>query len=152
MRDLVRTTVVFTRTVVPFTVMAEMLAQAAAVLVPGETVVALRDVHARKWIRYECEPITLELRAQRDPARPNEVRVSIRNRGQLPARSNGAEEPGRHQGVAHQNLVVAAEMGERLLHGQAGTGTPPPVGDRVAGAEQHPRRDPQPMSAGRHLL
>jgi acyl transferase domain-containing protein/phosphopantetheinyl transferase len=67
--------------VVPFTVMAEMLAQAAAVLVPGEVVVGLREVRANRWIPYEDGPVALELRAVRDPERPEQVRVTIKNRG-----------------------------------------------------------------------
>ena len=67
--------------VVPFTVMAEMLAQAAAVLVPGKVVIGLRDVQANRWLAYgEDGPVALEVRADREPDR-NEVRVAIRNRG-----------------------------------------------------------------------
>ena len=62
--------------VVPFTIMAEMLAQAAAMLVPGRTLVALRDLQASRWVAYEAEPFDLELRAACDPARPGEVRVA----------------------------------------------------------------------------
>ena len=50
--------------VLPFTVMAEMLAQAAARLVPGKPLVGLRDVQARRWIRYEDEPVALEIVAR----------------------------------------------------------------------------------------
>src|SRR5262249_38941634 len=59
--------------VVPFTVMAEMLAQAAVALVPGTAVTAFRDVQAHRWIRYEDDPVTLEITAERDPSRPDEV-------------------------------------------------------------------------------
>jgi acyl transferase domain-containing protein/phosphopantetheinyl transferase/acyl carrier protein len=79
--------------VVPFTVMAEMLAQAAAVLVPDRALIALRDVQAHKWIRYEDEPIMLELRAHRDPSRPDEVRVAIVNKGSKIARRPAGEGP-----------------------------------------------------------
>ncbi len=68
--------------VVPFTVMAELLAQAAALLVPGQVVVGMKDVRAIRWLPYgEAEAIALEVRAERDPARPQEVRVAIKNRG-----------------------------------------------------------------------
>jgi acyl transferase domain-containing protein/phosphopantetheinyl transferase (holo-ACP synthase) len=67
--------------VVPFTVMAEMLAQAASVLVPDGVVISLREVQAFKWIRYEDEPVILELRAERDEAAPDQVRVEIENKG-----------------------------------------------------------------------
>ena len=67
--------------VLPFSVMAEMLAEAAARLVPGKLLVALRNVRAHKWIRYEVEPVALELRATLDPDRPDSVKVAIHNRG-----------------------------------------------------------------------
>jgi hypothetical protein len=67
--------------VVPFTVMTEMLAQAAAKLVPGRAVVGFRDVQAHRWIRYEEHPVDLEIRAECIPGRPDEVRVAIFNRG-----------------------------------------------------------------------
>ncbi|HEV3168612.1 MAG TPA: beta-ketoacyl synthase N-terminal-like domain-containing protein [Isosphaeraceae bacterium] len=85
--------------VLPFTVMTEMLAQAAAVLVPGQTLVALRDVQAHRWIRYESEPIALEIQAVRASVRPDEVRVEIANRGPLSAPRPVAEGPA-VQGVA----------------------------------------------------
>jgi len=66
--------------VVPFTVMVEILAQAASVLLPDLTVVALRDVQAHRWIRYEQEPVKLEVRAERDASHPDEVRVQLYNR------------------------------------------------------------------------
>lgn len=79
--------------VVPFTVMAEMLAQAAAVLVPGRALLALRSVQANRWIRYEEEPIALEIRAKRDPGKPDEVRVAIYNPGAPETRRAGADGP-----------------------------------------------------------
>jgi phosphopantetheinyl transferase/malonyl CoA-acyl carrier protein transacylase len=91
--------------VVPFTIMAEMLAQAAAVLAPGLRVLALRDVQASRWVPYEAAPSELELRATCDPARPGEVRVALRPRG------------GRRGEVAFEGLVVFA----------AATPEPPPA-------------------------
>jgi len=67
--------------VVPFAVMAEMLAEAGAALVPGGTLVALRDVQAHRWIKYEDDPVTLEIRARRVKTDPDAVRVEIFNRG-----------------------------------------------------------------------
>ncbi len=66
--------------VLPFTVMAEMLVEAAARLHPEAKVVGLRNVKARRWIRYEDQPIRLEVQAEVDPARPGEVRVCLYNR------------------------------------------------------------------------
>ena len=67
--------------VLPFTVMAEMLAQAAARLAPAMVLTGLREVHARRWIRYEEAPIALEVVAEVDPNRPGEIRASLFNRG-----------------------------------------------------------------------
>lgn len=66
--------------VLPFTVMAEMLAQVAARLAPGKVLVGLRDVRARRWVRYEDGPIPLEVVA-RAGEHEGEVRASLFNRG-----------------------------------------------------------------------
>ncbi len=80
--------------VLPFTVMAEMIAQAAAVLAPGHVLVGLREVEARRWIKYEEEPFALELRATRDPARPLEVHVGIHGKpGGSGTRRANADQP-----------------------------------------------------------
>ena len=74
--------------VLPFSVMAEMLAQAGGRLAPeGWVLVGLQDVVAHKWIRYEEDgPVTLEVRAtvvsQPDPT-SCVVRVAIGNRGTI---------------------------------------------------------------------
>lgn len=79
--------------VLPFSVMAEMLAEAAARLVgPGVQLVALRNVRAHRWVRFEDGPIALEVHARRDPSRPDEVRVAIRNPGRA-AINAGVELP-----------------------------------------------------------
>ncbi|QDV34368.1 polyketide synthase [Tautonia plasticadhaerens] len=67
--------------VLPFTVMAEMLAEASARLVPGGVLVGLRDVRARRWVRYEDAPTLLEIVAEADPDRPGEVRAGLFHRG-----------------------------------------------------------------------
>ncbi len=72
--------------VLPFSVMAEMLAQAAARLVPaGWSLVALRAVRAHKWVRYDEDgPSTLELRADVVPGTDSTeqvVRVAIHHQG-----------------------------------------------------------------------
>jgi acyl transferase domain-containing protein/phosphopantetheinyl transferase len=81
--------------VLPFTVMAEILAEAAAVLAPGRTVVALRDVVASKWIRYEETPVALEIRATSDTERLDEFRAEIHKKGQGLNRSDGPVVSGR---------------------------------------------------------
>jgi len=84
--------------VLPFSIMAEILAEAAARLVPRSTLVALRGVRAHKWIRYEDEPVHLEIRAVADRERPGTVRVAIHNRG--PARATRDAEAAVFEGEA----------------------------------------------------
>jgi hypothetical protein len=71
--------------VLPFAVMAEMSAQAAALVVPrGLTLLKLTRLRAHKWVRYEDEPVVLELRGRSELAPvPGEehVRVGLFNRG-----------------------------------------------------------------------
>jgi acyl transferase domain-containing protein/phosphopantetheinyl transferase len=69
--------------VLPFAVMAEMTAQVAALVVdPGLVLTGLKGVRAHKWVRYEEQPVHLELRGQRVES-PDEDRVwvGIFNRG-----------------------------------------------------------------------
>ena len=71
--------------VLPFAVMAEMAAQAAAMIVsPDLALVRLIHVKANKWVRYENEPVFVEIRAWREASDdPGEerVRISLYNRG-----------------------------------------------------------------------
>jgi phosphopantetheinyl transferase len=71
--------------VLPFAVMAEMTAQAAALAVtPGLVLTGLTQVRAHKWVRYEDEPVYLELRGRRAPSSDDErFWVGIFNRGPL---------------------------------------------------------------------
>jgi acyl transferase domain-containing protein/phosphopantetheinyl transferase len=65
----------------PLTLSLEMLAEAAAELVPNRRVVGLRDVQANRWIAVADEPIELEITATRLASRTDVdiVRVSITN-------------------------------------------------------------------------
>jgi acyl transferase domain-containing protein len=69
--------------VLPFAVMAEMAAEAAALVVaPGLVLTGLREVRAHKWVRYEASPVCLEFRGHRVESGDDErVRVGIYNRG-----------------------------------------------------------------------
>lgn len=65
--------------VMPLTMSMEMLAEAAAVLSPGQRLLGMRDIRAHRWIALEGERLTLELVARRDPAASGqEVYVQIR--------------------------------------------------------------------------
>jgi hypothetical protein len=71
--------------VLPFAVMAEMVAQAAAPVVPpGLVLTSLAQLVAYKWVRYEEEPVVLELRGRCEPspdAGEHRVRIALFNRG-----------------------------------------------------------------------
>jgi acyl transferase domain-containing protein/phosphopantetheinyl transferase (holo-ACP synthase) len=69
--------------VLPFAVMAEMTAQVAALAVtPGLVLTGLDGVKARRWVRYEDEPVFLEIHGQRvSQSSDPRVRVAIFNRG-----------------------------------------------------------------------
>jgi acyl transferase domain-containing protein/phosphopantetheinyl transferase (holo-ACP synthase) len=70
--------------VLPFAVMAEMTAQVAALVVtPGLVLISINHVRAHKWVRYEEEPVHLELHGRREPSNGDVERVwvGIFNRG-----------------------------------------------------------------------
>ncbi len=91
--------------VVPFAMMAEMAAQAGALVAsPGLRLVRVVDALARRWVRYEDEPIVLELHADRRESSDDErIRVAIHNRG-----IEGREQPGR--AVFEAVVVFAATV------------------------------------------
>lgn len=65
--------------VVPFTMSMEMLAEAAATLMPGKHVVGMRDIRASRWIALTKNHVTLQLTAKRKAATlGDEVEVQLR--------------------------------------------------------------------------
>ena len=69
--------------VLPFAVMAEMTAQVAALVVEeGLVLTGLNAVKAHKWVRYENDPVYLELRGNRVSSdHDDRIWVGIFNRG-----------------------------------------------------------------------
>ena len=65
--------------VVPFTMLAEMMAQAATVLVPDAVLAEMRSVRVNRWLALDQGPVTMEMRAQRKSA--TEVSVQIVQQG-----------------------------------------------------------------------
>jgi malonyl CoA-acyl carrier protein transacylase len=68
----------------PFMPMAfslEMMAEAAAFLLPGRTVIGLKRVRLQRWIPFDDEPITLELTARVHREDPSAVAIEIRDLG-----------------------------------------------------------------------
>jgi len=68
--------------VVPMTVSLEIMAEAAAALLPGLRVVGLRRVYCSRWITVSERPTLLQIKARAVPATsgPDQVEVEIRFR------------------------------------------------------------------------
>ncbi len=65
--------------VLPLTMSMEILAEAAAVLMPGRVLVGMRDIKANDWIRVDETPVSLQISARTMPNSTHEVSVQIRN-------------------------------------------------------------------------
>lgn len=76
--------------VVPLTITMEVLAEGAALVVPGKVVVGMRDVRATRWLTLEHGELEIEIKAEIESG-PDRVRVSIRHRSQDPLRPICAE-------------------------------------------------------------
>jgi acyl transferase domain-containing protein len=76
--------------VLPLTMSMEILAEAAAVLMPGQVLVGMRDILGRHWIRVDDSPVQLEISARRSTGSPSEVLVQIRNLSESPDRKGPA--------------------------------------------------------------
>jgi acyl transferase domain-containing protein len=72
-------------TVLPLTMSMEILAEAAAALMPGQVLVGMRNVRANHWIQVDDTPINLHISAQVLPDSGNEVSVQVRNSSAGPA-------------------------------------------------------------------
>lgn len=92
--------------VLPMTFSLEAMAEAASILVPGKVVVAIRNVRLFRWVPFDPEPTTFEVRAtvvQVDPGTGIvEVKADTRDLGNsfLP---NGANKP------AAEAVIVLAD-------------------------------------------
>jgi malonyl CoA-acyl carrier protein transacylase len=79
----------------PFMPMAfslEMMAEAAAVLLPNRLVIGMKRIRLQRWIPFDDEPITVELTARVRPEASNEVVVEIRDLGNT-VRPGNADSP-----------------------------------------------------------
>jgi len=65
--------------VMPLTMSLEILAEAAACLMSGDTVVRMEDIKAFRWIAFDGLPQVLRMTARRAPDSRNRVIVQIRN-------------------------------------------------------------------------
>lgn len=82
--------------VLPMTFSLEAMAEAASVLVPGKVVVAIRNVRLYRWLPFDTDPTTLEVRAIVSAVDPNtgevEVQANVRDLGNSFLR-DGANKP-----------------------------------------------------------
>ena len=69
--------------VVPLTMSMEILAEAAAALMPGKVVIGMRDIQAHHWIKVDDVPVTLQISARRMVNAPHEVEVQVRDLGDV---------------------------------------------------------------------
>ena len=67
--------------VVPLTVSMEILAEAAAALMPGRILVGMRAIRASRWIQVAEGPITLKTSASKLEGGNDEVEVEVRDLG-----------------------------------------------------------------------
>ncbi len=65
-------------TVVPLTMSMEILAEAAAAIMPGKLLIGMRDIRAHQWIQVDDTPVDLEISARRLAHPPTEVSVQVR--------------------------------------------------------------------------
>lgn len=63
--------------VMPLTMSMEMMAEAAALLLPGRVLTGMKEVRAYRWIPFDCGAATLEAVARLKPGREDEVEVFL---------------------------------------------------------------------------
>ena len=91
----------------PLAMSLEILAEAAAHLVPGRIVTGMRDVRAHRWLAWEDAPQTLELRARRLDAHAR-ARSRSRRAPHGRGRRDGGEPGGRGGRPARRRVRGAA--------------------------------------------
>jgi malonyl CoA-acyl carrier protein transacylase len=92
--------------VLPMTFSLEAMCEAALLLAPGKVVVAIRDVRLYRWLPFDPEPTTLEVRASvlsADPASGEiKVKADVRDLGNSFIRDGASK-------VASEAVVVLAD-------------------------------------------
>ena len=102
--------------VMPLAMSLEILAEAAAFLVPGCPVIGLRDVRAHRWLAWDDEPQTLEVTADVCRARGRSERVHVKLSELAEAAENG-EAP---KTPAVEAIVVLADAYPDAAGGRRG--------------------------------
>jgi malonyl CoA-acyl carrier protein transacylase len=92
--------------VLPMTFSLEAMAEAASLLVPGKVVVALRNIRLHRWLPFDPEPTTLEVRASVELVETDgtvEVKANVRDLG------NSFLKDGSNK-IASEAIVVLADQ------------------------------------------
>lgn len=79
--------------VIPMTISMEMMAEAAAKLLPGKSLIGMRDIRAHRWILVDEKPKTLEIVARKQTSDTQEevaVRIWDMGDGMEPGSSQGS--------------------------------------------------------------
>ncbi len=104
--------------VMPMTFSLEIMAEVAALLLPGKTPIALKKIKLFRWLAYDDQaPTTIEVTARLAPEPPAEPGAT--HQVHLEIRDLGNNREGKPQGATSQGIVL---LGERFP-------TPPPVDD-----------------------
>ena len=67
--------------VIPLTISLECLAQVASLLVPGKSLLAIRDIHANRWIAFNESQVTVEISADVNPNSSLEINARLTDKG-----------------------------------------------------------------------
>jgi acyl transferase domain-containing protein/phosphopantetheinyl transferase len=67
--------------VIPMTMGMEIMAETAALLMPGKLLVEMKDIQTYQWIDLEDEQTVLQVTARRTAAHPHEIEVRVHNLG-----------------------------------------------------------------------
>jgi acyl transferase domain-containing protein/phosphopantetheinyl transferase (holo-ACP synthase) len=90
--------------VIPMTVGMEIMAETAALLMPGKLLIAMKEIQIYQWIDLERGQTILQISARRSAAGPHEVEVRVHNLG-----DNGAGDAARGR-LALQGIMVFGDV------------------------------------------
>ena len=86
--------------VIPMTVAMEIMAETAALLMPGKLLIGMKDIQTYQWIDLERRQTILQISARRRAAGQHEIEVRVHNLGE-----NGEGDAGKG-GLALQGIMV----------------------------------------------
>jgi acyl transferase domain-containing protein/phosphopantetheinyl transferase len=90
--------------VVPMTVAMEIMAETAALLMPGKRLIGMKEIQTFQWIDVERERTTLQITAHRRAAHQHEVEVRVHNLGE------GGEGKGGKAVLTIQGIMIFGDV------------------------------------------